>query len=828
MAATDTLPPHLSRYGLMGCCEGKQGSSWSILALESVSTEVRIRGFVAQVCAKLVYLNNSPETLQVQAVYPVDEGAAVYQCEVCIGGRTIVTHCMEKKKAEKEFEKAVKAGHRAVIAREHGDSCDIFKLNLGNFPSASRAEITLKMVMELKVQTDGGISFVLPTVLNPRYCPPDTPMRDISTRAILGLHIVHVPKPYSIDVKATVSGSHKIARIISSTDGIITTLADDALSAQVGQDGGFKCDHDWSFLVYYNNPYAPHLLRETGDRSATGLMKDDLLMLNFFPEVPENTYSNKNEVIFIIDRSGSMQGDKIKNARTTLLLFLKSLPAGCLFNVVSFGSDYSLLFPEGSRTYTEETLKIALNLQATMDADMGGTEILKPLQSIYSKPLRPGYYRQIILITDGEVWNVSEVCQLVRRHAHETRLFSVGVGHGASTALVRGTARAGRGRSEMVAEESHLQQKVMGLLSSMLQESVQEVTIACEVEPPTQVKLVPKVPPVIFGGQHLILYARVPATTQVKNVTVRGQLGTKPLLSTVEGQQVTTVHDEAKSLHRLAARAQLLQWELDEEDDVAEDMVLLSTASGVVCQRTALVGIDQESGQPVAQSFEEMQEEYTNVFRGGGAPRSAMMCRTKKSTAPKSAFNSFGRASEPPAPPQQGGPAPFSFCSAAEPFREAPDTADGGDCEGLPANKSALGVESESVESATCGRSRRSRSRSRSRDRSVIVDSPSPSPVEQPSGLLGVVSLQQFDGSWTLKDAAELTGMPFDALSASNPAKGEVAWATALVLVLLERKYGHQREQWALLATKAQTFITGCGEQVEELLAKARDTLQAQ
>lgn len=53
------------------------------------------------------------------------------------------------------------------------------------------------------------------------------------------------------------------------------------------------------------------------------------------------------------------------------------------------------------------------------------------------------------------------------------------------------------------------------------------------------------------------------------------------------------------------------------------------------------------------------------------------------------------------------------------------------------------------------------------------------------------------------------------------PIQGEAAWATALVLVLLERKFDDQRDQWTLLATKARTFIAGCGEQVEELLAKA-------
>lgn len=35
-------------------------------------------------------------------------------------------------------------------------------------------------------------------------------------------------------------------------------------------------------------------------------------------------------------------------------------------------------------------------------------------------------------------------------------------------------------------------------------------------------------------------------------------------------------------------------------EDVAEDMVALSTASGVVCRRTALVGVDKESGTPIA------------------------------------------------------------------------------------------------------------------------------------------------------------------------------------------------------------------------------------
>ena len=67
---------------------------------------------------------------------------------------------------------------------------------------------------------------------------------------------------------------------------------------------------------------------------------------------------------------------------------------------------------------------------------------------------------QILLLTDGQVYNVDQLTSLVSRHAGETRVFAVGIGHGASTALVEGLAKAGGGRSEMVTQRDRLQTKV--------------------------------------------------------------------------------------------------------------------------------------------------------------------------------------------------------------------------------------------------------------------------------------------------------------------------------------------------------------------------------
>ncbi|RYF85714.1 MAG: VWA domain-containing protein, partial [Chitinophagaceae bacterium] len=69
----------------------------------------------------------------------------------------------------------------------------------------------------------------------------------------------------------------------------------------------------------------------------------------------EDSQSARGEFIFVIDRSGSMYGQRIVNLRNALEKFLKILPKDSYFNILSFGSTFSLYKPQSIK-YDDKNL----------------------------------------------------------------------------------------------------------------------------------------------------------------------------------------------------------------------------------------------------------------------------------------------------------------------------------------------------------------------------------------------------------------------------------------------------------------------------------------
>ena len=372
--------------------------------LKRVSVEAHIKGYLVKIDWILRYNNDSCSPLEVVFRFPLDESLAVTRLEAIIDGRKITASIMEKEEALNVYDNALTKGLSAAYGQEVLP--DIFTLTLGNLPPGSSADITLCTVEELEVEADGALRFALSSVLKDRYTPhgSEDPLSLPGPVQNVG-HVRH-----TVDLTLMISNPEHVAEVISPTH-TLNSNANDVYTT--------SGDGDVVILIRHFQPHQPFAIVEPAVTQRTSdLMSSGVVMLNYFPKLPNS--SVPCELVFVVDRSGSMAGQYIKCAAMTLQLFLRSIPSGCFFNVIGFGSHFKPLF-DASHSYDQDSLGLAASYALSLKADFGGTELLPALQYVFEQPVITGCTRQVFVLTDGAVSNTDAVIQVVRKNSHHTR-----------------------------------------------------------------------------------------------------------------------------------------------------------------------------------------------------------------------------------------------------------------------------------------------------------------------------------------------------------------------------------------------------------------------
>ena len=387
----------------------------SLVPLKKVSMKANMTGYLVGLQSTLQYSNDSEEPLEVLFKFPVEESFAVVGLEAVVGGRKIKAQIREKEEAKQAYDDAKARGFTAALAEEK--TGDIFSISLGNLPSKSEAEIHLKLAGELPIDTEGAVRFTLPAVLKQKYTPAGStdPLSRVSG---LPGQVVHDTAPAVHDFALAVAEAEMISDVTSPTHNITTKEKSGLMHVSLQE--ATPLNSDLVILVKFHDPHQPKVIAEPGDSglSWSTYMNSPAVMLNYFPEF--ETEKATCEFIFLIDRSGSMRGSTIESARETLVLFIKSLPPGSRFNIVGFGSRFTSLYPN-SVTYDQQHVDEAIIHAQSIQADLGGTELLPALQHIFKQPLLPGFLRQLFLLTDGAVSNTSQCIHEVKKNAKHAR-----------------------------------------------------------------------------------------------------------------------------------------------------------------------------------------------------------------------------------------------------------------------------------------------------------------------------------------------------------------------------------------------------------------------
>ena len=380
---------------------------------------------------------------------------------------------------------------------------DLLITKIGNIPPKKEIKIIFSFLQTLDISLNKKLKFVLPLVLTPRYIPLEKTLNLLKDYIYKGktnseelCNMMRAGKikyiqntdenslQYYYNLNVNVLSQSKIKKIE-------TKMKDQKLLIKKINDNNYNISIDASELHIPNEDFVleyeineedlkkPQMYLESHPK----YKNDYCLYYTFNPSkqiknLEENILNNpikedfKGNFIFLVDRSGSMYGNRINMAKQSLIYFLKSLQEnGSKFNILCFGSKFYSIFNE-NKLVNDDNINQALNLVMNFDADMGGTEIKKAIEYINKKLIDKDLLNRIFVMTDGAVWDVQDCLDMVTKTKNkpnfDCKFYSLGIGNGCSESLVKGIAKEGDGECELVKNEEDISDKIIYLLESSM------------------------------------------------------------------------------------------------------------------------------------------------------------------------------------------------------------------------------------------------------------------------------------------------------------------------------------------------------------------------
>jgi hypothetical protein len=467
---------------LCGCSYYPQPHSNPVyLPRIAIKAHATILSSVSRTVLTQTYTNPSKHLLEeVSYTFPLYDGVSVVSFNCQVGDRTLHSRVKPRKQAKAEYEDAVSKGESAALMAHSLSASDVFSIRLGNVGPGEKVVVQITFVGELKqdAQTD-AVRYTLPNSIAPRYgaLVEDIPAPEADVQ---GISItVDVQMESTAVIREIQSTSHSLSvalgRVsVSSASNGVFNPAQASASVNLKEDRN-ALSRDFVLLVKADGLDTPRAMLETHPT----IPNQRAIMTTLVPKFGLDPI--KPEIIFVVDRSGSMS-DKVDTLKSALRVFLKSLPVGVFFNICSFGSSHSFLWPK-SLLYTAESLQEALRFVDGVHANMGGTEIQRAVEATVRSRMKD-VELEVLILTDGEIWNQEALFEFVRETAanNSARFFSLGIGDEASHSLVEGIARAGNGFSQLVVNYEELDRKVVRMLKGALTPHISDYKLEVEYD----------------------------------------------------------------------------------------------------------------------------------------------------------------------------------------------------------------------------------------------------------------------------------------------------------------------------------------------------------
>ncbi|KAI0322551.1 hypothetical protein OF83DRAFT_1092767, partial [Amylostereum chailletii] len=627
------------------------------LPMTRVDIKVMIVDVSAHVMFSHTFENRSEHTTgSAKYVFPVPASAVVCGFEMeTSDGKFILGVVKAKNEAEADYKAAVDSGKSAGLVNWAAD--DLFTISVGSVPPRTTVTTNLTCAMSLMDNASPEeVRFQLPVgVGTVRYGTPPVGTTDAGD----------IPASTHLRIRGTVQTGGELLDISSPSHGNKVTRS------PYKNHHGRRSLHrtlfrmssldfltaDFLLVIRARNLDMPRCFAEQDVKRGTVALQLTIVPHFDIPRVLQQEY------LFLVDRSGSMTGSRIETAKRALIVLLRALPSeNTTFNIFSFGNHSDALWGQG-QDYKQDTLTLATSHIASMAANYGGTEICAALQHVFSQR-NTAVPTILYVLTDGQSSDIpatkATVATAVGKSSVQAplRVFTLGIGDSASSAMCEGIARAGKGICLMAVDSNEIVPKCSALVRAGVRPLVADVKVDWQATiqkvalpgpnsgetvdgisllPPPSVQQSPPQLGTLYRSRRFVAYVILTTDKVPKEVILHGKIqnGQKDLYLPVtvkNAKRFSTGEHTASFIHSLAARHIIQDIQENRTNLTAAvlgdpvkkaEVIRLGVRYQLVTEHTSFVGV--EEGKLVADRVRERRLRRGKILSNGNQnpPRQA-------------------------------------------------------------------------------------------------------------------------------------------------------------------------------------------------------------
>ncbi|MBI3892912.1 MAG: VWA domain-containing protein, partial [Candidatus Wallbacteria bacterium] len=513
-----------------------------------------------------VFYNNTDRQLEATYVFPLPAGASVTEFALWIDGKREKAEMMEKEKARSIYEEIVRQRKDPGLLEYVGEN--LFQARV--YPVPPHGDQRIEITVQQPLAMDAGLA---------EYRYPLKGLKDSP------------PQELTVDVK--ISSQIPLKSVYSPSNSVAIHKTDDRTARASFEDARAVPENDFSlFISASEKDFGLNLL--CSKKSA----EDGYFMLMLAPkqEIDKANIVSR-DVCFVFDTSGSMRGEKMRQAREALKYCVGALNPGDRFNVLRFSTDvdgYAASLVDAK----PDEIKKAVSWIDKLEAG-GGTAIDEALKSGFDQLKDSTRPAVLVFMTDGRpTVGITDPQTIVSRasknNGKAARLFALGVGVDLNAKLLDTLSDENRGVPVYISPHEDIEVKVSNFYSKISHPVLSDLTLDFGKVATSQVY--PTKLPDLYQGTQLVLYGRYKEgiDTSIK------------LTGTVNGKKVEYSYDakfpkeelEREFIPRLWAtrRVGYLLEEIrknGEQAELKDEVIQLARKYGIVTPYTSYLVVDE-------------------------------------------------------------------------------------------------------------------------------------------------------------------------------------------------------------------------------------------